>query len=83
MKNIILLIALSFLFACPVNMPIFSGKLYQGDSDSVGIIRNNPNEESEYIAASDPQFDKFTCIRTQELIDYLKEVQKALQNCKK
>lgn len=81
----VILLSISFLFlmACPSVMPVFQGRLYQGDSAKVGISRNNPNEEPEFISASSQDFDAFTCTKTHDLVLYLEEVQKALSNCKR
>lgn len=83
MKILALGLILILLSACPAHMPIFSGKFYQGDSAKSGISRNNPNEPSEFIPSNDPEFDKFTCTQTKDLINYLSEIQKALQHCKR
>jgi hypothetical protein len=81
--KVIIAILLLFTLGCPIHMPVFSGKLYQGDSANGGITRANPNEQVEFISATDPMFDKFTCTKTQDLINYLAEVQKALASCKR
>ena len=70
-----------FIIGCPKPMPVFSGKLYQGDSAHTGITRNNPNEPMEFISASDPVFDKFTCTQTEALVDYIVEVQHLVNHC--
>ena len=66
MRVILLVIMLSFLYGCPETMPIFGGKFYQGDSAKAGISRNNPNETPEFISASDPEIDQFTCTKTRD-----------------
>jgi hypothetical protein len=82
MKILLLIPVLILLTSCPATMPLYTGRFYQGDSARVGITRNNPNEPSEFIPATDPEFDKYTCTKTQDLINYLAEVHKALSNCK-
>lgn len=83
MKILALGFILIFLTACPKTMPLFSGKFFQGDSAKAGISRNNPNEPAEFIPSTDPEFDKFTCTQTKDLINYLSQIQKALQSCKR
>jgi hypothetical protein len=83
MKYLFLSIALFFLLGCPKPpFPVFGGKLFQGDSDNAGITRNNPDEPMEFISASDPQFDKYTCTKTQDLVNYIAEVNKIINMCK-
>jgi hypothetical protein len=82
MKISLVMLSLLFLTQCPTAMPIFAGKLYHGNSKEAAIIRANPGEPEEIISSSDPEFDKFTCTKTADLINYLAEVQKALSHCK-
>ena len=83
MKHIILIGFILFLCGCPKPpFPVFGGKLFQGDSANAGISRNNPDEPAEFIPANDPIFDHYTCTKTQDLVNYIAEVNKIINQCK-
>lgn len=88
LKRCLVLIALlpiTLAISDCTNAPKFPGPIYQGWPDWEAIRRcltedpDKPCDEWEEIKASDPAFQGYTCVRTEDLVEYRKEI---LRSCK-